>query len=114
MNTADALAELATVSPRCAELVEIIRKAQRGGRPPRPVLDADARRLAVIKAVRAALKAAPLHILSRSELLVVVKNIAPAKVLAGVLFDLEVVSEIRSETEPGPNGGRPQTLYMRT
>ena len=114
MNTADALAELATVSLRCAELVEIIRKAQRGGRPPRKQLDAVERRLATLRAVRAAFKKEPSGILSRSQLLTALRHTANAKVLSGVLFDLEVMDEIRSETNTGPNGGRPQTLYMQT
>ena len=114
MTPTEALAELAALGPRAAELVGIVRKAQRGGRPPRKQLDAVERRLATLRAVRAAFKKEPSGILSRSQLLTALRHTANAKVLSGVLFDLEVMDEIRSETNTGPNGGRPQTLYMQT
>lgn len=112
MTPADALAELAAMSPRAAELVEIVRKGQRGGRPPRRELDPAARRLEVMRLVLAALRAEPTHILSRSQLLTVCRNICNAKVLVAALFDLDVSNEIRSQTSAGPNGGRPLTVYQ--
>ena len=113
MTPADALAELATLSPPAVELVDLIRKAQRGGLPPRKALDTDERRMPTIRVIRAALAAEPTRILSRSQLLIACRNVGPAKVLAAALFDLEVTDEIRVKTNTGPNGGRPPTLHIR-
>lgn len=106
MNRAEALSEIERRWPESAELVDLVRRLSRGGRP-RKQLPHDERRLAILNAIRAELRKGPM---TTSELYRAIKHIGKAPQLAEALLDLEIGDEIYKEQDR-TRPGRPVTHY---